>query len=168
MRVSSPLTSLWLALSLLFLIVPLSASETHSSHSLFPSDQRARNFTQTTRMQPAVQIPVLLAQADAADDATKSEAPTTDPTTLPAEQKKKVKSAVLMLSILSGILLSGLMLIIVAIAVRGLQRKLAGPTRLDREPEDVLPETMAQPRGDMAPAGPAGESNEASEETRFT
>jgi hypothetical protein len=167
MRVSSLLRSFWLALSVLFLIVPLSAAETHSSHSLFPSDQRARSFTQTTRMQPAVQIPVLLAPADAADDATKSEV-ATDPKSLPPEQKKKVKSAVLMLSILSGILLSGLLLIIVAIAVRGLQRKLAGPTRLDREPEDVLPATMAQPHGDMAPAGPSGEGNEASEETRFT
>jgi hypothetical protein len=87
---------------------------------------------------------------------------------LPEEQKQKVKTAVLMLSILSGIALSGLLLIIAAIAVRGMQRKLAGPTRLDRQPQDVLPEAVSQPDKGRASAGPTGDGDGASEETLFT
>lgn len=149
--------STWTIPSTLALVIA-AASIVHASE---------RSITPVSALE-AVRLPLLLAQADKGDAASKSDAATTDPRALPPEQKKKVKSAVLMLSILSGILLSGLLLIIVAIAVRGLQRKLAGPTRLDREPEDVLPAAMAQPGEEMAPAGSSGDKTEASEETRFT
>jgi hypothetical protein len=100
---------------------------------------------------------VLLAQAKA-----------TEPQARTPEEKKRVRSAVVLLSVLSGIALSGLLMIIAAIAIRGLQRKLAGPTRLDRDPRDLFP--MVPPRSavEAPPVVPPAEVDQSSEETRLT
>ncbi|MBL8848366.1 MAG: hypothetical protein JNG89_01725 [Planctomycetaceae bacterium] len=103
------------------------------------------------------------ATAEAAENVT-----AVDVQQMPEEQKQKVKSVVLMLSILSGIALSGLLLIIAAIVIRGLQHKLAGPTRLDPRPQDVLSQAIAQPGAELAAAVPPADSDGAAEETRFT
>src|SRR5262245_11193645 len=94
---------------------------------------------------------VFLAQANPAD-AKVAEPPAKSPEEKTPEQKKRVKSAVILLSVLSGIALSGLLLIIASISIRGLQRKLAGPTRLDREPADLFPTMVPRPDLDEPPA----------------
>lgn len=107
---------------------------------------------------------IVLAQSDPA----KATQPK-DPSTLDDTAKRKVRSGVLLLTALAGIALSGLLVIIAAIAIRGLQRKLAGPTRLDRDPHDMLPNVAARTAPAAAPpAAPAGDADAASEETQFT
>lgn len=85
------------------------------------------------------------------------------------EEKKRARSAIVLLSILSSIALSGLLMIIAAVAIRGLQRKLAGPTQLDHEPMDLLPMTPQRPDADAAPpAGTPTSADSAAQETRLT
>jgi hypothetical protein len=107
----------------------------------------------------------LLAQADSAKAA---ETPAKAPEQRTPEEKKRVKSAVILLSVISGIALSGLLLIIAAISIRGLQRKLAGPTRLDREPADLFPPPPAPEPDEPPAAGTAAATDASSQETRLT
>jgi hypothetical protein len=106
---------------------------------------------------------VFVAQTKAAESTKTAEAPARTP-----EEKKRVKSAVILLSVLSGIALSGLLMIIAAIAIRGLQRKLAGPTRLDRDPRDLFPVVPPRPHAEAPPVVPPAEVDQSSEETRLT
>lgn len=106
---------------------------------------------------------VAQAQTDAAP------ASPADTKPLDEQTKHKARSAVLLLSLVAGIALSGLLIIIVAITVRGLRRKLAGPTRLDQEPQDILPDVSSPPRpAAPTPAEPSGEGGSAAQETQFT
>ena len=121
---------------------------------LVPENQRARRF-----------VRFIPAQANPADA---KAAPAKTPEERTPEQKKRVKSAVILLSVLSGIALSGLLLIIAAVSIRGLQRKLAGPTRLDREPTDLFP-PRPRPEPDLPPAvESATPADSSSQETRLT
>jgi hypothetical protein len=108
-------------------------------------------------------VPVL---AQAADDRTAPPPPAEAETPTP-EQKRKTRSAAVLLSVLAGIALTGLLLLIVAISVRGLLRKLAGPTQIDREPQDLLPDAAADDdsRGPEAEDDGAGA---AADETQYT
>jgi hypothetical protein len=120
---------------------------------LVPSEQKARHFTNAL---PAQANPA--AAAKAAEPVARSD-----------EEKRKTRSAVLLLSILSAIALSGLLLIIAAVAVRGLKRKLSGPTQLGCEPQDMLPDIAARvDQEKLAAAGPPVDPDAASEETQFT
>jgi len=91
-----------------------------------------------------------------------------DASEMSQEKKKRAKSAVILLSVLSGIALSGLLLIIAAISIRGLQRKLAGPTRLDREPADLFPPPPGPEPDEPPAAGTAAPTDASSQETRLT
>jgi hypothetical protein len=111
---------------------------------------------------------LIVAQANPAD-AKAAEPPAKSLEEKTPEQKKRVKSAVILLSVLSGIALSGLLLIIASISIRGLQRKLAGPTRLDREPADLFPTMMPRPDLDAPPVPDApAAADPSSQETRLT
>lgn len=107
---------------------------------------------------------IVLAQSDPAKAAQPK-----DPKALDDTAKRKVRSGVLLLTALAAIALSGLLVIIAAIAIRGLQRKLAGPTRLDRDPHDMLPNVAARTApATTPPAAPDGDADASSEETQFT
>lgn len=115
-------------------------------------------------------IPSLLAQAvepAAAEQTDSGEA--AGQAAARAEQKRRARSAVVLLSIVVGIALSGLLLIIVAIAVRGIQRKFAGPVRADIDPTAILPELTRGPVPPNRPAAvPDPDDDAASQETVHT
>lgn len=121
-------------------------------NALMPSKHTARNFVFVVRAQSNP------AAVQAAETAPRSD-----------QEKRKARSAVLLLSVLAAIALSGLLLVITAIAVRGLMRKLSGPTQLGCAPQDMLPDIAARvDQEKLAATGPPPDSDPSSNETRFT
>lgn len=87
---------------------------------------------------------------------------------LSPEEKQKARSAIVLLYVVAGIAVTGLLLLIVAVSVRGLQRKLAGPVRFDPQPHDLLPDA-ASPSGEAhQPDEQPEEDGGAADETQHT
>mgnify|MGYP007059386580 FL=1 len=106
-------------------------------------------------------------------------APTGDPVTQtppwPPEDKplsraenQKARSAIVLLYVVAGIAVSGLLLLIVAVSVRGLQRKLAGPVRFDPQPHDLLNDAASPSDEADQPEEQPEEDGGATDETQHT
>jgi hypothetical protein len=97
----------------------------------------------------------------AASDAASAERATVPEARTP-EQKQRSRNTVVLLAILTGIALTGLLLVIIAVAARGLSRKMAvkevgeppSPRKQPKPPEpppDEAPTPAAAPQHDQPP-----------------
>ena len=111
-------------------------------------------------------VSTIIAQAGE-PDARSAPAPPGDDALNP-EEKRKTRSAVVLLTVVAGIALSGLLLLIVAVSVRGLQRKLGGPVQFDREPEDLLPDVASPAADEQRPDEQPDDADGATDETQHT
>ena len=124
---------------------------------------RAENSVQT-----AIRPAATLAQADEPQVAPPPPVSPGDEATSP-EKKRKARSAAVLLTVLAGIALTGLLLIIVSVSVRGLQRKFAGRTRIDQEPQDILPDVASPTDADpQQEPDREGDEGAADDETQYT
>lgn len=76
-----------------------------------------------------------------------------------ADQKQRTRSAVVLMAIVTGIALTGLLLMIMAVAARGLARKMAGsdasePHITASEPRPIEPPPEVPPPSSPAPPAP--------------
>lgn len=106
------------------------------------------------------------AGAEAENDAA---AGTESPAESAAESNQRKRNAIILAMLVAGIALTGLLLVIVAIVVRGFLRKMARESEAKRAAELVLPPDVAATAAEAASAGEIDESVPFSErETEVT